>query len=110
MKPTAKSKQIPLTQPGQHLREAMEDWGLSQYQLAKGLGVQQTRIMEILKGRRAITADTALRLARFFDTSEEFWLQLQMNYDIAKARRRLGARVKKEIEPVMSKQWNRDSV
>jgi len=93
---------IPLTHPGEHLMEAMQDWGLSQYRLAKELGVQQTRIMEIIKGRRAISADTSLRLARFFDTSPEFWMKLQMNYDMAVARRALGERVDREVKPLLS--------
>ncbi|MDZ4728870.1 MAG: HigA family addiction module antitoxin [Xanthomonadales bacterium] len=94
---------IPLTHPGEHLREAMDDWNLTQYQLAKALGVQQTRIGEIIRGRRAISADTALRLARFFETSEEFWMRLQMNYDINVAKRAIGDKVKKDVSPLLIK-------
>ena len=98
-----KQKFIPLTHPGEHLLEAMQGWGLSQYRLAKELGVQQTRIMEIIKGRRAISADTSLRLARFFDTSPEFWMNLQVNFDLAIAKRALGEKVNKDVRPLLSK-------
>ena len=94
---------IPLTHPGEHLLEVMQDWGLSQYRLAKALGVQQTRIMEIIKGRRAISADTSLRLGRLFDTSPEFWMNLQTNYDLAIAKRTLGTKVNRDVKPLLSK-------
>lgn len=94
---------VSLTHPGEHLLEVMQDWGLSQYRLAKALGVQQTRIMEIIKGRRAISADTSLRLGRLFDTTPEFWMNLQMNYDMAVARRALGEKVNKDVSPLLSK-------
>ena len=99
---TKQPELIPLTHPGEHLQEAMEDWGLTQYRLAKGLGVQQTRIMEIIKGRRAITADTALRLGRFFDTSPEYWLNLQKNYELALAKRDNGEKIDQEVKPFYS--------
>mgnify|MGYP001085870968 CR=1 FL=1 len=73
---------IPLTPPGAHLREIMEDAGLTQYRLAKELGIQQTRISQILTGRRAITADTAIRLSRFFGTTPGFWMNMQSRYDL----------------------------
>jgi len=99
----SKLKLIPLSHPGEHLLEVMEDWGLTQYRLAKDLGVQQTRIMEIIKGRRAISADTSLRLARFFDTSAEYWLNLQTNYDLAVAKRKLSAKINEDVTPLLSK-------
>jgi addiction module HigA family antidote len=91
---------IPLTHPGEHLKEIMEDWEMTQYRLAKELGVQQTRIAEIVNGRRAITADTALRLAQFYGTSPELWLNLQSNYDLAMAKRKLGQSLQESITPV----------
>ena len=94
---------IPLTHPGEHLREAMDDWGLTQYRLAKELGVQQTRIMEIVKGRRAVSADTALRLGRLFDTSPDYWMNLQTNYDLAVARRAQGEKIGEQVKPLLSK-------
>jgi addiction module HigA family antidote len=96
-------KLIPLTHPGEHLLEAMKDWGLTQYRLAKELGVQQTRVMEIVKGRRAVSADTALRLGRLFDTSPDYWMNLQKNYDLAVARRAQGARINEQVKPLLSK-------
>lgn len=97
-----KSKPIPLTPPGEHLFELMEDWNLTQYRLAKELGVQQTRVMEIIKGRRAITADTALRLGRLFGMTPEFWMNLQINYDLAVARRKVGEKVDQDITPLLA--------
>ena len=64
------------------LEEFLEPMGLSQYRLAKGLSVPPRRINEIVHGKRRITADTALRLARFFCTSESLWLNLQSRYDL----------------------------
>jgi addiction module HigA family antidote len=99
---TMKDDLIPLTHPGEHLLEIMDDYDLTQYRLAKDLGVQQTRIMEIIKGRRAISADTALRLARYFDTSPEMWINLQKNYELQVARREKGERIKMEIKSLLS--------
>jgi addiction module HigA family antidote len=65
----------------------MDDFGITQYRLAKELGIQHTRISQILKGQRAITADTAMRLGRFFGTSSEMWMNLQQNYDLELAMR-----------------------
>jgi addiction module HigA family antidote len=70
---------------------------LTQYRLAKGLSVPARRINEIVHGKRAISADTALRLARFFGTSELFWLNLQAAYDLDVERDRLGTRLTREV-------------
>lgn len=94
------NRSIPLTPPGAHLREIMEDAGLTQYRLAKELGVQQTRISQILTGRRAITADTAIRLGRFFGTTAEMWLNLQKNYDLELAEREKGDEITRAITPL----------
>ena len=67
---------------------------ISQYRLAKGIGVPPRRINEIVLGKRAITADTALRLAHYFGTSEPFWMALQASYDLEEARNKLGSRLK----------------
>jgi len=72
--------------------------GLTQYRLAKSLSVPPRRINEIVHGVRAITADTALRLARFFGTSERFWLNLQTMYDLELERDRLQGRLEREVE------------
>lgn len=71
---------------------------ISQYRLAKGISVPPRRINEIVLGKRAISADTALRLARFFGTTAPFWLNLQLQYDLDVARDRLGSRLTREVE------------
>lgn len=92
-------RSLPYPHPGEILQEEfLTPFGLSQYRLAKSIHVKQTRISEIIAGRRGITADTALRLARFFGTSEGFWMNLQMSYDIERARDDL-ADVLAKIEP-----------
>jgi addiction module HigA family antidote len=71
---------------------------LSQYRLAKDIGVPARRINEIVKGERAITADTALRLGRFFKMSAQFWLNLQSHYDLEIMEDRLGRRLEREVK------------
>ena len=80
------------------LKDFLEPLGLSQYRLAKGLSVSPRRINEIVLGKRAITADTSLRLARFFGTSDRFWLNLQVAYDLDLQRDRLAGRLKREVD------------
>src|SRR5438552_17085380 len=76
--------------PGEIITEEfLKPWRMTPYRLAKGLGVTPTRIGEILKGKRGITADTALRLSCFLGCSPEFWLGLQSSYDLEEARQRL---------------------
>ena len=70
---------------------------ISQYQLAKDVGVPPRRINEIVLGKRAVTAGTALRLARYFGTSDRFWLNLQARHDLETEKDRLGARLRKEV-------------
>jgi addiction module HigA family antidote len=79
------------------LEEFLTPLGMTQYRLAKSLSVPARRINEIVHGTRAVTADTALRLARFFGTSERFWLNLQAAYDLDVERDRLGSRLAKEV-------------
>jgi addiction module HigA family antidote len=84
--------------PGEVLKEEfLGPLELSQYRLAKDIKVPPRRINEIVHGTRAISADTALRLARYFGTSDEFWLNLQMHYDLEVERDRLGPRLRKEV-------------
>ena len=84
--------------PGEILREEfLLPMGISQYRLAKDINVPPRRINEIVKGKRAVTADTALRLARYFGTSERFWLNLQTRYDLEVHRDRLGSRLRREV-------------
>jgi addiction module HigA family antidote len=79
------------------LEEFLEPLEISQYRLAKDISVPPRRINEIVHGLRAITADTALRLARYFGTAERFWLNLQIRYDLEVEKDRLGSRLEKEV-------------
>lgn len=79
------------------LEEYLTPLGLSQYRLAKDLSVPPRRINEIVRGQRSITADTALRLARYFRTAERFWLNLQTRYDLELEKDRLGDRLDREV-------------
>jgi len=79
------------------LEEFLEPMELSQYRLAKDISVPPRRINEIVHGKRGITADTALRLARYFRTSDRFWMNLQTHYDLEVERRRLRGRLTKEV-------------
>ena len=90
-------KQLPV-HPGEVLLvEFLETMELSQYRVAKDISVPARRINEIVHGSRAITADTALRLARYFGTSERFWLNLQTRYDLEVEKDRLGSRLEEEV-------------
>ena len=92
--------ELPLPTAGDMLRaEFMEPLGLSAYRLAKDIGVPATRIHEILKGKRAVTAETGLRLDRYFGLSEGWWLRLQADCDLRKVRRRHGNRIHREVRP-----------
>ena len=79
------------------LEEFLEPMGISQYRLAKDISVPPRRINEIVHGKRSVTADTALRLSRYFGTSERFWLNLQTGYDLDIERDRLGDRLEAEV-------------
>lgn len=84
--------------PGEVLLEDfLKPMSISQYRLAKDIHVPPRRINEIVHGARAVTADTALRLSRYFGTSERFWLNLQIRYDIEVEKDRLGDRLEKEV-------------
>lgn len=87
------------TTPGDMLREEfLTPMGITQNALALKIRVPATRIGDIIHGRRAITPDTALRLARFFGNSPEFWLNLQQMYDLSKAKLELAETIEKEVE------------
>jgi addiction module HigA family antidote len=91
-------KPLPPVHPGAILlEEFLKPLGLTQYRVAKSLKVPARRINEIVHGTRAVSADTALRLARFFGTSDRFWLNLQAAYDLDVERDRLGDRLEREV-------------
>ncbi len=91
-------KKLNPVSPGEILlEEFLEPMGLSQNRLARGLGVPPRRINEIIHGRRRITADTALRLAKYFKMSPEFWLGLQMDYELDLETDRLGDSLEREV-------------
>ncbi|HQR54028.1 MAG TPA: HigA family addiction module antitoxin [Burkholderiales bacterium] len=79
------------------LEEFLKPLEITQYRLAKDISVPQRRISEIVQGKRAISADTALRLARYFDIEPEFWMNLQARHDLRQAAAELGARLKLEV-------------
>src|SRR5882672_5280392 len=80
-------RKVPYPSPGEILlEEFLKPMGITQYRLAKEIGVPQRRIGEIVAGKRAVTADTALRLSRFFAMADGFWIGLQMDYDAARAK------------------------
>ncbi len=81
------------------LEEFLQPMGITQYRLAKDISVPQRRISEIVHGRRAITADTALRLGRYFNMEAQFWLNLQARYDLQRAEESLHVRLEKEVRP-----------
>ncbi len=86
--------------PGEILLEDfLKPLGITQYRLAKAISVPQRRISEIVKGTRSITADTALRLGRFFGMEAQFWLNLQARYDLLQAEERLAGRLDTEVRP-----------
>jgi len=93
-------RDFPPIHPGEILlEEFLKPLHITQYRLAKDIGVPQRRIGEIVHGRRAISADTALRLARYFGVEPEFWMNLQARFDLKVAEAALGSRLKAEVRP-----------
>ena len=90
---------LPPIHPGEVLLEDfMKPLGLSQYRVAKDMGVPALRISQIVNGKRAITADTAMRLARYFGTSPDVWLRLQARYNLEIAELKYGSRINNEVK------------
>lgn len=81
--------------PGEHLAEELNELGMSAAELARQLHVPTNRVTQILQGRRAVTADTALRLGHFFGTSPQFWMNLQVIYELRTAQRASGSIVER---------------
>jgi addiction module HigA family antidote len=93
----ASKKESPV-HPGEILAEEfLRPLNISQYRLAKDISVPARRVNEIVHGTRAVSADTALRLSKYFGTSDRFWLNLQTRYDLERERDRLGKRLEKEV-------------
>lgn len=96
-------RSMPPVHPGEVLHEEfLTPLGISQYRLAKETSVPARRINEIVRGQRAVSADTALRLARYFGTSERFWLNLQARFDLETEKDRLGKRLQREVKALTS--------
>jgi len=93
-------KKLAPVHPGEVLlEEFLKPMEITQYRLAKDIAVPPRRINEIVHGTRAVSADTALRLARYFGTSERFWLNLQAQYDLDVEHDRIGDRIEREVTP-----------
>src|SRR5438552_12721520 len=94
-----KSKLLANITPGEILNEEfLKPIGITQYRLAKDIRVSPRRINEIVQGQRAITADTALRLGRYFGIAPQFWLNLQSHHDLEREQERLAGRIEKEVK------------
>jgi len=100
MPKTKKTHKLALQHPGEYLRSVLEDAGLSANAVALALRVPGNRLTEILNGRRAITADTAMRLGRYFGTSAQMWMNLQAKYDLEAAEEKLAERIEIEVQPI----------
>ena len=100
-------ERLPPVHPGEVLLEDfMKPLGLSQYRLAKDIGVTPIRISQIVRGKRSVTVDTAMRLGRYFGTSAGVWLRLQVRYDLEVAEQKLTEKIKREVkvyeQPIVS--------
>ena len=94
-------RDLPPVHPGEILLEDfLKPMGITRYRLAKSIGVPQRRVDEICAGKRAITADTALRLARFFGTDAQSWMNLQAEYDLESASITLTDKINHEVKPL----------
>lgn len=92
-------KKLPPIHPGSLLRDELDEIGASLNELARAIRVPMNRISAIVNGNRAITVDTALRLARYFGTSAQYWLNLQLAYDLEVASAQIQARIEREVLP-----------
>lgn len=94
-------KTMPPMHPGEILEEEfLKPLGMTAYQLAKAIGVMPPRVYEIVRGERSVSADTALRLGRYFGTGPEFWINLQSHHDLEVARDRAGDKIEREVRPL----------
>lgn len=95
----ARRKKLPPIHPGDLLRDELQEIGVSLNELARALRVPMNRISAIVNGKRAITVGTAMRLARYFGTSPQYWLNLQMAYDLELAEQGIGPQIEREVLP-----------
>ncbi len=99
---TAKAAKVAPVHPGEILKETLEDLEMSMNQLAQALRVPANRISGIVAGERAITGETALRLARYFGTTPGYWIGMQAQYDLETARDRFGAEIQSQVSPMQA--------
>jgi addiction module HigA family antidote len=92
-------RKLPAIRPGEHLRDELEELGLSARAFARLLDIPVNRVTQVLNGQRGISADTALRLARYFGTSAEFWMNLQQTYELRLAEREAGHAIAARVRP-----------
>jgi addiction module HigA family antidote len=92
-------KKLPPIHPGELLRDELDEIGVSLNELARALRVPMNRISALVNGKRSITADTAMRLARYFGASPQYWLNLQTAYDLEVAGSKIGSRIEREVLP-----------
>lgn len=97
--PTRKTRRPPI-HPGQVLKSVLDDAGVRANAVALALRIPANRLTEIVNGKRALTADTALRLARYFGTSAQMWMNLQTRYDLESAEDALADRIRTEVQPM----------
>ncbi len=95
----SKRKPLPPIHPGEILLEDLQDMDISMNQLARDLRVPMNRISAIVNGRRSITADTALRLARYFDTSAQYWMNLQTAFELQQTHQLRGQQIERDVVP-----------
>ena len=96
----AAARKAPPIHPGEILKETLDDMGLSMNRLAQALQVPANRISGIVAGQRGITGETALRLARYFGTTPEYWINMQTQYDLETARDEWDAKIQSEVRPL----------
>jgi addiction module HigA family antidote len=92
-------RKLPAIHPGEHLRDELDELGLSARAFARLLDIPVNRVTQILNGQRGISADTALRLARYFGTSAEFWMSLQQTYELRRAEHEAGTEIALRVRP-----------
>lgn len=93
------AKRIPPVHPGTYLKELLDELELSQYRLAREVGVSPMRINHLVRGKRPVTAELALRLGRYFRQSPRYWVNLQSRYDMDVAEEAMGEQVAREVRP-----------